>query len=98
MKSEFDKCQYRGETLELNVNTIGRIPFYNIVDINEDGDGYFGCPHIYCIFNEKMGPFSEICYEYHDFKTEKRILFEEGRRALISEYDFEDLKKQLNKS
>lgn len=98
LKSEFDKCQYRGETLELNVNTIGRIPFYNIVDINEDGDDYFGCPHIYCIFNEKMGPFSEICYEYHDFKTEKRILFEKGRRALISEYGFEDLKKQLNKS
>ena len=98
LKSEFDKCQYRGETLELNVNIIGRIPSYNIVDINEDGDDYFGCPHIYCIFNEKMGPFSEICYEYHDFKTEKRILFEKGRRALISEYDFEDLKKQLNKS
>ena len=95
LKSEFDKSQYSGETLQLNVNIIGRIPFYNIVDINEDGDGYFGCPHIYCIFHEGMGPFSEICYEYHDYETGKRILFEKGKRSLISEYDFNELKKQL---
>ncbi len=42
-----------------------------------------------------MGPFSEICYEYHNYETEKKILFEKGWRALISEYDFENLKKQL---
>lgn len=98
LKSEFDKIHYDGETLLLNVNIIGRIPYYNVVDINEDGDDYFGCPHIYCIFHEEMGPFSEICYEYHDFNTGKRILFEKGRRALISEYDFEELKKQIKKS
>lgn len=95
LRKEFDKSQYSGETLELNVNIIGRIPFFNIVDIIEEGDGYFGCPHIYCIFRKDMGPFSEICYEYHNYETEKRILFEKGRRALISEYDFENLKKHL---
>ncbi|MDE6721522.1 MAG: hypothetical protein K2J84_05175, partial [Bacteroidaceae bacterium] len=93
LKSKFDKSQYSGETIELNVNIIGRIPFYNIVDINEDGDNYFACPHIYCIFHKNMEPFSEICYEYHDFKTEQRILFEKGRKALISEYDFKNLKE-----
>ena len=93
LKSEFDESQYSGETLQLNVNVIGRIPFYNVVEINEDGDDYFGCPHIYCIFQEDMGPFTEICYEYHDYETGKRILFEKGRRALISEYDFNELKK-----
>lgn len=98
LKSEFDASQYCGETLQLNVNIIGRIPYYNVVEINEDGDDYFGCPHIYCIFHDEKGPFSEICYEYHDYETEKRILFEKGRRALISEYDFEELKKRLNKS
>lgn len=98
LKSEFDKSQYCGETLQLNVNIIGRIPFYNIVDINEDGDDYFICPHIYCIFQERIGPFTEICYEYHNYETGKRIFFEKGRRALISEYDFRELKKQLNKS
>lgn len=98
LKKEFDSNQYSGETLELNVNIIGRIPYYNVVDINEDGDDYFVCPHIYCIFHEKMGPFSDICFEYHNYETEKRILFENGRRALISEYDFRELKKQLNKS
>lgn len=98
LKSEFDRCHYDGETLLLNVNIIGRLPFYNVVDINEDGDDYFDCPHIYCIFHEDKGPFSEICYEYHDYETGKRILFEQGRRALISEYDFNILKKQRNKA
>ena len=98
LKSEFDRSHYDGETLQLNVNIIGRIPYYNVVEINEDGDDYFDCPHIYCIFHEDKGPFSEICYEYHDYETGKRILFEQGRRALISEYDFEELKKRINKS
>lgn len=98
LKSEFDRIHYDGETLQLNVNIIGRIPYYNIVEINEDGDDYFDCPHIYCIFHEDKGPFSEICYEYHDYETGKRILFEQGRRALISEYDFNILKKQRNKA
>lgn len=97
LKSKFDRNNYNGETLELNVNIIGRIPYYNIVDINEDGDDYLVCPHIYCIFNEDMGPFSEICYEYHNYETNKRILFEKDRRALISKYEFDELKRQLNK-
>lgn len=96
LKSEFDRCHYDGETLQLNVNIIGKIPYYNVVDIIEEGDDYFGCPHIYCIFYGDMGPFTEICYEYHDFETGKRILFEKGRRALISEYEFDELKKRLN--
>ncbi len=98
MKSEIDKSQLNGETLQLNVNIIGRIPFYNIVNIIEEGDSFFGCPHIYCNFLQEMGPFSEICYEFHDFKTGNRIFFEKGQKALISEYAFINLKKQLNKS
>lgn len=98
LKSEIDKSQLNGETLQLNVNIIGRIPFYNIVNIIEEGDSFFGCPHIYCNFLQEMGPFSEICYEFHDFKTGNRIFFEKGQKALISEYDFINLKKQLNKS
>ena len=98
LKSEFDRSPYDGEILQLNVNIIGRIPYYNVVEINEDGDDYFDCPHIYCIFHGENGPFSEICYEYHDYETGKRILFEKGRRALISEYDFNELSKySINK-
>ena len=98
LKSEFDRIHYDGETIQLNVNIIGRIPYYNVVDINEDGDDFYGCPHIYCIFNGDMGPFTEICYEYHDFETGKRILFEKGRRALITQYEYDELKKRHNKS
>ena len=43
LKSEFDKCKYDGECMELNVDIIGNIPYSNIVDIKEDGDEYFNC-------------------------------------------------------
>lgn len=94
-KKEFDQISYEGETLELKVNIIGRIPFYNIVDIDEEGDNYFPYPHLFCIFAGKEGPFSEICYEYHDYETNKRIMFEKGQRAWICEYDFQQLKLKL---
>ena len=94
-KKEFDQITYDGETLELKVNIIGRIPFYNIVDIEEDGDNYYPYPHIFCIFTGEEGPFSEICYEYHDYETNKRIMFEKGQRAWICEHDFQQLKLKL---
>lgn len=94
-KKEFEQISYEGETLELKVNIIGRIPFYNIVDIDEEGDNYYPYPHLFCIFTGKEGPFSEICYEYHDYETNKRIMFEKGQRAWICEHDFQQLKLKL---
>lgn len=94
LKSEFEKIQYEGEILELKVNIIGRIPFYNILDI-EDGDNIFSCPHLFCRFNGNKGPFSEICYEYVDFNTYERILFEKGELARISEFEFQKLKESV---
>jgi len=32
--------------------------------------------------------------EYHNYQTHKRILFEKGKRADISSYDFDILKKE----
>ena len=97
LKKDFDEISYDGEVLELNVNILGRVPFYNIVDIKENGDSYFNCPIIFCDFEGITGPFQEYCYEYHDYRTNKRFLFEKDKRAYISEYDFEVLKANLQK-
>lgn len=96
LEKDFDEASYEGDFLTLKVNIIGRIPFYNIVNINKDDDSYYPSPHIFCIFSIDKGPFSEICYEYHDFNTNKRILFEPNRRAWICEYDFQQIKEKLS--
>lgn len=96
LERDFDKDAYNGEYLTLKVNIIGRIPFYNIVSINKDGDSYYASPHVFCLFTNDKGPFSEICYEYHDFNSHKRIMFEPNRRAWISEYDFQQIKEKLS--
>lgn len=96
LKSEYDKKQYQGETIELKVNIIGRVPFCNILSI-QDGDNIFPCPHLYCRFEGSHGPFAEICYEYVDYLSYERILFEKGKRALISEYDFLRIKDRIHK-
>lgn len=92
---DFEKISYEGETLQLKVNIIGRIPFYNIVEIDEDGDNYYPFPHLHCIFTKENGPYAEICYEYYDTETHKRIMFEKGHRAWINEYDFQQLKAKI---
>ena len=94
-KAEYDKIKYEGETLELKVNVIGRIPYYNILEIN-DGDNIFPYPHLYCRFEGNHGPFDEICYEYVDYLSYERILFEKGKRALISEHDFQRIKDRVS--
>ena len=39
---------------------------------------------------------TEICYEFHDYATNKRIMLEKGQRAWMSEYDFYELKQKVN--
>ena len=96
LEKDFDEASYEGEFLTLKVNIIGRIPFYKIVCINKEGDNYYSCPHIFCIFSNDKDPYSEICYEFHDSSTHKRIMFEPGRRAWICEYDFHQIKEKLS--
>ena len=94
LKRDFDDASYEGDFLTLKVNIIGRIPFYNIVCINEEGDNYYPYPHIFCNFSNDKGPFSEVCYEYHDFVTNKRIMFEPNHKAWICEDDFQQIKEK----
>lgn len=96
-KSEFDKNKCNVDTLEIKVNIIGRIPYHNIFSI-EDGDNIFPCPHLRCRFEENLGPFAEICYEYVDYQSYERFLFEKGKRALISVYEFQKIQDRNNAS
>lgn len=96
LKKDFDNGQYQGDVLDLKVNIIGRLPYYNIAYIDENGDYFNSCPIIICVFNETNSPFAEICYEFHDYTTNRRIIFEKGQRAWISEYDFYELKHRFN--
>lgn len=93
LREEFEREKNNGEIIELKVNVIGRVPFYSIIDIDEEGDSYYSYPIIFCDFESQESLFTEICYEYHNYQTHKRILFEKGKRAYISSYDFEILKK-----
>ena len=95
LKSEFDKCKYDGEYMELNVDIIGNIPYSYIADIKEDGDEYFDYPIISCVFNGKSGPFKNIWYDFYDREMHGHIFFEKiGKRALITENDYWRLKRK----
>lgn len=98
LKQEYEEKDIHADVIELKVDIIGRIPYYNIVNIKEKGDFYYSYPIVLCVFDEIKGPYSEICYEYHDMSTNKRIFFEKGQRAWISEYEFKELKDRWGKA
>lgn len=58
-----------------NVEPAGIIPYYNIVDIIEDGDNYYPIPHLYCRFNKTSSPFIEQFL----LKKALNIAFKEGK-------------------
>ena len=60
-----------GEEGDITVFLIGEIPYTSILDVNWDGDEYYGFPHVYCYFDHDGGP-----YENLDFC--KRIDMENG--------------------
>ncbi len=65
----------------LRVNTVGRIEYSNIVELDFDGDEYYPYPHLFCRFNIDEMPYGSIeHYTYGDsqkgimpFHFEKRL-------------------------
>ena len=52
-----------GESGDLKVILIGRIPFENIESVDWDGDEYYYVPHIYCYFDAKRKePYEELVF------------------------------------
>lgn len=94
-KEEFDKLDYQGEHMELNVDKIGKIPYSNIVIIDQDGDLDYSNPIIWCNFQGEHGPFVDFCYSYYDEEKRRRICFEKGRKhTLIDRNDYLRLKQK----
>jgi hypothetical protein len=44
----------------LKVFVVGRIPFRNIFDVDEDGDEYYSGPHLYCRYADAGEPYEMI--------------------------------------
>ncbi|WP_289288749.1 restriction endonuclease [uncultured Muribaculum sp.] len=57
------------------------LPYYNIVEIEEDGDQYYNYPILHCQTDELMDAFSKITAKHHHLG----IVFDEDRELLSSE-------------
>lgn len=61
--AEYDDKRIHNKKFQVvRVKTIGRIPYYNIVDFKPDGDQYTSEPHLFCKFNINGMPYEEIYY------------------------------------
>jgi hypothetical protein len=43
-----------------NFALIGSIPYENIEEVDWEGDGYYGYPHIYCFFSHQKEPYEHV--------------------------------------
>ncbi|BDC46037.1 restriction endonuclease [Paraburkholderia terrae] len=77
----------------VKVFTIGRIPFKNIFEIDEDGDEYYREPHLYCRFVDHGTPYELVLRRevdgYKEFHPDGRFPFE-NRDSRNSEQPAED--------
>jgi hypothetical protein len=55
---EFDKTKYKS----VNIIKLGNIPFNNIVEYDLDGDDYYNCPHVYCVYANNGMPYEGFTY------------------------------------
>ena len=51
------------------------IPYYNIIDIWEEGDDFFPIPHLFCKFDFNLSPFTEKFLKYRKLN----VYFKEGK-------------------
>ena len=49
-----------------NVFRVGRIPFRNIVECDEEGDEYYPGPHLYCKYAENGEPYESMIFKLTD--------------------------------
>ncbi|MBN3761179.1 restriction endonuclease [Burkholderia sp. Ac-20365] len=61
--------------------TIGRIPFRNIFEVDEEGDEYYPEPHLYCRFADRGTPYELVLRRevdgYKEFHPGERFPFED---------------------
>lgn len=70
------------ERKDISALLIGRIPFDWVVEVDWEGDEYYGVPHIYChFFNKKKEPYEELAF------AEKKEGYERPYFIDICSYD-----------
>ena len=71
---------------EIKVWVLGRIPWWNIREVDMHGDEYYNMPHLYCSFTDDGMPFEDFvyatCTDDNDYDwpldSAKRFKFPEG--------------------
>jgi hypothetical protein len=81
-----------GESGDIKVMLIGRVPYENIEYVDWHGDEYYGYPHIYCSFSFKKEPYERLGFytetvpphgipffsEVEDYKSVRRRSLKRG--------------------
>jgi hypothetical protein len=67
-----DKNKY----IVCKVFCLGRIPYRNVIECDEYGDGYYPSPHLYCNFADQGTPYESIVYEIIDGALPKGLVLE----------------------
>ncbi len=57
---EYERVINQTAYVVMKVYTIGRIPFRNIFEVDEDGDEYYNFPHLYCRYVDAGMPYEVI--------------------------------------
>jgi hypothetical protein len=60
-----------------NVFRVGRIPYRNIVEVDDEGDEYYSGPHFYCTYADGGDPYEEIVFKL----TENRVTLNRERQT-----------------
>jgi hypothetical protein len=80
-ETSFDASRYE----LVKVFTVGRIPFRNIVEVDEDGDEYYRDAHLYCRFANNGEPYEAILQRevdgYQEFVAENQFRFADRQSA-----------------
>jgi len=85
---------------EVTVIRIGRIPFRNIIDFDDDGDEYYGCPHIFCSFADGGMPYESMVFElaeraHQRLEPDKEFTFVGQKSDRKMQKKLEDARKRL---
>lgn len=82
-KFEYDEVINTAQYTIMKVFTVGRIPFRNIFEIDEDGDEYYSFIHLHCRFADNGMPYEVIMQRevdgYREFFPKNQFPFAERR-------------------
>lgn len=88
---DFEQAYDEASFSKITVLTLGQIPYSAIVDVDLDGDEFYGCPHVYCRFAHGGWPYEGFAYVRGDgdypwpLEAGKRFELPAARRPDVAE-------------